>query len=792
MGEFSPLKAIINPPGLQSVMPGETLELHAVVMNQGDRSAIIDVYLDEAFQIFSRSPVSPQERVALAAGQSTEVSFQVEIPIDMHPGTYDYNLVIDAPEHYPQDTPIQYPRQTKILLKEQTIVREFDPTFSLEPTSNPIRPIDLKPDRPLQITISVDNRSRRVDSFRLTCPDLEAEWFTIQYPQTGVEGMGLLAQGNRLELNPATVGQIVLMLHPPVDALAGSYALTLRLQSENSPDLVLLDVVYLQIPTVHRLDVSLNTVLGRVSRSPGRYELNLANLGNTPRQVDLSAKTRTEDELCSYKFNPIPIKLLPSKSTLVELTVTPNKWWRRPLFGAGLPIEFQVDLQDRDDLPLVQPTLPALLIWQSRPWWQFLSLLLIALGLLGGLGFIAWNILHPPSIKIAKLELRNQKIDENDWGLLSWKIDEFARVQKISIATIGAVPEKREYNIAQLTDPNRTKDIPDCITEDRSLVCENFKILAGIPGEYTFELKLLDRSNNVIETKTSEKLTVVPKPEPELIGFTVIPPNKLKYAQGESILVNWTVQYLQKLAAFQVIAKAEDGSIPIDLLLPIDKSIQDRTCTQVKEKQQIICSNFPIKISQAGKYELQIKPISKTPPKAKPQNQTTAPVPPLKIEVLPKQLKIVEFAINGTSEPSRIVKEGAILTITWKVEGDEKMNVELVPGGTVPRAGTLAIPSIPSISQITLTATDTYGGKAIKTFFLKVEPVVVPTPNQIPNTTPNITPSPLPNRTQTPNPNLKENAPQLTTPSNKTNRIPNPNLKTSPDPIPSSKEFKDF
>ncbi|BDI16259.1 hypothetical protein ANSO36C_20610 [Nostoc cf. commune SO-36] len=51
--KFNPLQVIINPPGIQFGMPGDTIELYVVVINQGDQSAVIDLYFvfDEVFQI---------------------------------------------------------------------------------------------------------------------------------------------------------------------------------------------------------------------------------------------------------------------------------------------------------------------------------------------------------------------------------------------------------------------------------------------------------------------------------------------------------------------------------------------------------------------------------------------------------------------------------------------------------------------------------------------------------------------------------------------------------------------
>jgi len=114
--------------------------------------------------------------------------------------------------------------------------------------------------------VTVSNRSNRVDRFRLTCLDLEEDWFKIRYSLTGVEGPGLLVEPSGLELNPGSQGKIGLQFQPPADTLAGNYTPTICLYSVNSPDLVPLDLVYLQIPATCRLEVELNTIQGKVSR----------------------------------------------------------------------------------------------------------------------------------------------------------------------------------------------------------------------------------------------------------------------------------------------------------------------------------------------------------------------------------------------------------------------------------------------------------------------------------------------------------------------------------------------
>ena len=722
-GTFSPLKVIINPPGVQGGMPGEILELHVVVMNQGDQNAIIDVFLDEAFQFLTRLSIAPCERVALGPQQSIEVSFQVPIPIDTLPGTYDYNLIVDAPQHYPADTPIQYPQQVKVLLKEQTIIREFDPTFSLQPTSNAGHPLIFQPGNPFQIAIAVENRSSRVDSFRLTCPDLEEEWFTIRYAATGLPNAGLSTGGTRLELNPTTSGQILLDFHPPLNVFAGNYSFTLRLHSENSPNLVMLDLAYVQIPPVYNLGVKLNTILGRIRRSAGKYELELDNLGNTVRQISFSAKTQAEEELCNYIFTPDRAKLLPSKSTVINLTVQPQSWWKQPLAGTGLYLDFQIDLADADRLPITDSLPAQTLVWLPRPWWQFVLLVLFVLGLLGGLGLIAWLLFYPHPLSIENFgTTENRKINEGDRVLLNWDIHNSAKIYSLKLITKGPVPNERELKIAELVGDGDGAETP-CSQPTQVLTCRNFKTEVKEPGKYTFELKVFDRDNKVIATKTTEEVEITAKPEPEIKSNKS---NKSTYTSGEKILLDWFVQSPDKLVSMHLAAKAEDGKIVSEQTIDREKAIKDNSCQMESKKMQLVCRGIPMNITQAGKYQLEITPISKS------KKVATTPSQPIKIEVLPKTLRITSFKLNGNDTESIVVREGEILNLSWQVDGEENIQIELTPFGTVSRSGTKQIQVTPALpAQISLTVTDKYGQKATKGFSIKVE-----ANNATPNTTP--------------------------------------------------------
>ena len=131
-------------------------------------------------------------------------------------------------------------------------------------------------------------------------------------------------------------------------------------------------------------------------------------------------------------------------------------------------------------------------------------------------------------------------------------------------------------------------------------------------------------------------------------------------------------------------------------------------------------------ITQAGKYQVEVTPISKS------KQAAATPPQPIKIEVLPKTLRIASFKLNGNETESIVVREGETLNLSWQVDGEENIQIELTPFGTVARSGTKQIPVTPALpQQISLTVTDKYGQKVSKGFSIKVE-----ANNGAPSTTP--------------------------------------------------------
>jgi hypothetical protein len=765
--KFNPLQVIINPPGIQFGMPGDTIELYVVVINQGDQSAVIDLYFvfDEVFQNLTGWSISPRESLALAPGQnSDEVKFEFQITANALPGTYDYTLVVDSPLHYPQDTPITFPNQIKVLLKEQTAIRVNDPTFSLRPNTNPNKPLIFNPSESLQVEVIVDNRSYLVDRFRLSCPDLDDDWFTINYPATGFEGPGLVSDMTALELNPVTQGQILLKIHPPGDTLAGSYSPTIRLYSENSPDLVLLDLVYIQIPTNYHLDIELNTILGQVSRSLGKYELSLANRGNIVRELILSLKSRDEEELYTYKFDPTEVRLLPNRSAVANLTVKPRPWWRQPWFGAGLVVNFQLDIKDQQNLLLPNTFPQGTLVWKSRPWWQFLLLILAILGLLGGIGFIIWRILNPDPLRLENFSANDSQITEGDEVALKWDIHNYQQLQKLVLTAKGSQsiqPITYDFSngIPETLGKASANEIPPCqVQEKQELICSNVKTGVKTKGNYTFELQAFYRNgiqifsrNNQVAPPQTTQVEIAEKPIASVIDFQL---DKPQYTKAENILFSWTIARPLLLSQLQVVGNADDGTSygePVTYKFN-QGNITDpklkKLCTQ--QNQQLQCKNIPLIANKVGNFAFEIKAISNNG-----SDKINSKKAESKIQILPKPFKIISFTINGNEQPNLVLNEGTSATLSWRVEG-ENIQIKLLPyGNDVKPVDSIKLPvNLAFPPQIALQVNDISGkqqsqqrGFAI-TVLKKVEPTPIPSINRIPpnsprNNSPFKTPFPL-------------------------------------------------
>ena len=369
---LKPLNVMLNPANWMEGFPGESVTLHVSLINQGNQGALIDVLISSSAQELLQWCSSPRKRVALEPQQACEVSLSFEIPIKTLPGRYPYTVIVDAPDHYPEATPIHHSGALEVSVKERAVVDPPKLTFSSFPATSPDQPLWIVPSQPQILSVTVKNQSRRVDRFRLSCLDLDETWFTIRYPANGLSEIGLVSSLDGLELNPGDQGNILVDFHYPVEMPAGRYTPTLQLTSDNASEQIYLDLVYLEIKPKLQISVELEMILGKVSRSPGQYRLLLKNHGNSIRELEVSASSRDESESCDYVCEPSFVSLLIGEIAFIDLTIRPTQKWRRPLFGHGLELPFQIHLQDRQALPTPDKLPLGTLIWKARPWWQVL------------------------------------------------------------------------------------------------------------------------------------------------------------------------------------------------------------------------------------------------------------------------------------------------------------------------------------------------------------------------------------------------------------------------------------
>jgi hypothetical protein len=723
MAPGNPLAVILNSSGKEMVTPGSVFTFSVTISNKGSQSAIIDVSIDDRSTLLQQWCPSLRERLALGPDQSGEVVFPIRVPIDALPGLYPYLIIVDAQEHYPEDTPIQFAQQIQILPAIQDVVHTSDPTFALQPATNPDQPTIIQSGGSLPMQVWVHNRSDRVDRFRLVCTDLPRTWFFITYPQ-GVQGSGLVVTADSLNLNPGEQSLISLVFTPPLDALAGTYIPTLRLYSENSPDLVLLDLVYLQVPPTYLLQAELRTIISRVRRQAGLYQVRLSNSGNTRRDVLLRVNNLDEEELCTYRLQHSQVQIAPKETVGVEVQVQPKQWWRRPIFGGGRVLNFSVDLEDSRQLPLTIDNLPGFLLWEARPWWQILPLVLLGLLSLLAIAYLIWWLLFrvPPAPKIVQFfseDAAYAAINE-DAVRLGWQISDPDRLQSLRIT--GVSPEGVPLTRPEVYD--FSQGIPSvlqpfCSQTTVLLDCRNVRTSARKPGTYQFEMVLQPKAgrDTTSETAQTKPVTIAPIPQPQILTFASTQPvyqepskatrpvsTPVNPNNGE-IRLNWAIANPNQLQALQLIGRTPAGAVISPLqTYDFSQGIPAQLQKFCNLKEKLVCQNVQTNAQKPGDYLFELIAVPKNNINAKPVAKTTD-----LIKILPKPSKILEFKLNGKPALPKyvipITRNQPIpqLLLSWQVEGSAGTKVELLPApGTVPLSASIPLVLSPRPGSVTV------------------------------------------------------------------------------------------
>ncbi|MBD2021002.1 hypothetical protein H6F43_12510, partial [Leptolyngbya sp. FACHB-36] len=495
--------------GEQSVVVGESVDVRVTVSNPGSQSAVVNVYLDETSQPVVQWCPMPQDRLVLGPRQSGEVVFQVQVPPQALPSVYDYCLVVETPNHS-EDLPRRY-RQRLHVLPMQSIARLQDPTFAIQPATRADHPAVLQPGQILEMVVLVQNASDHVDRFRLTCPDFSPEWVTVRYPQE-LDLADLIQETDGVSINPGANAQIMLLIHPPLEATAGDYSSTLRLHSANQPDVMLLDVVHLQLQPIYALHLELRTIRGTVRQGAGQFSLRLLNDGNTDRELRMRTSS---NEWFRYRLEPSSWMLPPKTAATAELTVQPRKGWRRPLLGAGRLIPFEIEIEDVQQRPLESDRLRGAFVWEPRPGWQVLLLVLAAVGTVGTLAAVLWLAFFKPIAlpKIAEFASESTTYDAatGETIRLRWQVGNPEQLEALRLSSLSpqgtAIGNPTLYDFRQ----GIPAELQPFCTLQQVLTCKGVETNVGAAGNYVFELAAISKqSADPAEIQKTPTIAILP------------------------------------------------------------------------------------------------------------------------------------------------------------------------------------------------------------------------------------------------------------------------------------------
>ncbi len=642
-----------------------------ILKNIGDRRAEVDIWIaatDRKSEPLLRwCTFSEKNPLSIEAKESKEVTLNFQIPQQATPDLYHYEILVEAAVQYPGKI-FRRPQQLQVLPSDRDAELSNEPEYSIQPITNSTNPLPQKAGEKLEVKVKVENRSKRVDSFYLNCPELQPEWYTVRYPESDLDIPGLVEETDGLELNPGSAGEITLILHPPRYTPAGNHFPTINLISSNREDLVHLDVVYLQILPDDRLNVEMHPLSRKVPQEAGEFELELTNQGNIRREITIRAKD--EEELFAYRLQPSTVQLSPGEKQKIALKVKPRKCWRRHWRGKGLRFPFDIELENTIPEEQLSPALPENLpqgtvVWQSRPWWQLL-LILLALGTtIGGVGLAIWlkYFSIPKVIEFEPIPKECQEGKDKDI-CLEWQISHPHQVKKVTLIQLQGNRETDRKNLFPEKSSNKFKlenrtcesidtESPSEGKEDKqgvnSLLSGIFsplivKCQATIPnnqkaGNYTFKIEVFAQQNpeQPSSSQITDTITIKSRILPKISDFSAtypayeeinpyspssfssspqsIPPKSTNGLMPAPILLNWEISSFNLLKELRIIGRAPDGSINSEQkIYPI---INNRLPAELQKfctltSQNLRCQNVPTDAIKAGNYIFTLTVISQS------------------------------------------------------------------------------------------------------------------------------------------------------------------------------------
>ena len=689
---FHPLAVVVSAWNQNRVPPGAKHFLGVTIANRGELDAVVQVRLESPTDLLRQWCAQPEQWLALSSGKSGELTFCIEVPGDTLPQWLDYEVVA-RPQGAYADYFLAPTRCRLQVLAPEVSETSQDPTFSLSPPTTPDRPLIVQPSIPVSVELLVENRSERVDRFRLECTGLPDDWqIQVEYPRD-YDGFGLARNDDSLGVNPGDRGLIRALLLPPTQPPAGSYLPSFRLSSENDPTLGLLALTYLRVDPIYRLQAQLVTIQDQVRDRRAQFTVQFANLGNTPRQVQLDLKPRTPPETCTYYLLDDLVTIAPQAVSQVALEAQPQQWWTRPWIGSSKAYPFRVDLRDVDRFPIEPETLQGQLVWMPRPWWQLLLVVLAGLGLAGALAFLIWwFFLRPPALpKVAEFAAEDSRYAEanGDMARVRWSIENPEQVQKLKLT--GYSPEGTVLSgplVYEFTDGKIPAALqPFCTQQKTLLSCSQIRTDAFLPGKYIFELTLVPKSQSAkpIALKTSP-IEIAAKPLPSvtslltkaLIYREAAPGNPtpaekaIPVVDRDGIRLDWAVTTPSSITALHLVGRDKEGKMVGDLWFefPNPGELPEVLRPFCEVGPSLICRNVPTGLATAGEYRFELQALVAGQPEAEAKPKASEI-----IKIQSQAPQILSFQINGREAPAKLLipiapaQTPPPIQVSWRVQG---------------------------------------------------------------------------------------------------------------------------
>ncbi len=656
------------------IIRGTTAKRDIIVRNLGDKKADIDIWIAvgdaKSEPLLRWCTFSRANPLRLEPKEKCEVTLFFEVPPQANPGLYNYDILIEAPFQYP-DKLFRRPQQLRVSRSERDGEWDTEPGFTLQPLTSSTNPYLLQAGDKLEVKVIVENRSKRVDRFYLICPELTHDWYSIRYPESSIESAGTVQETDGLQLNPGNAGEMTLLLHPPQFTLAGNYFPTVRLISSNREDLVLLDVVYLQLLSDERLDVQLRPLLLKIPTQDGRFEVELTNQGNITREIAIAASD--PEELFSYTPEFRAVLLTPKSTSNILFKLQPRKWWRRPFWGKALEFNFDIELENNPVLLLPEHLKPSALpkefpqgtlIWEPRPWWQFLLpfllLLLVLLGMLSVGAFLLWQkfLVHPkidrlePVAKVSQ-EIAGKPVYLNltlrNWRTWEWKNWKIQNTSKLS--TVKIIPQSRA-GTGRIISYSYNELLKFCQPVDNRLNCKNLPTETKSAGDYTFKVEVYSQGQNKpSDTKETDTIAIQPIDTPTIIQFS---PTSQVYRENlkEQVVLSWKISHPDRIQNL-ILTQQSNNASPVKKTfircnpqnLPI-QGLQANTDSieKIEGREFLVCQGIATNVTQPGNYIFKLEVFSKqNPSQASDTKQTDtitvqgSPVPKFIGKILPNK-----------------------------------------------------------------------------------------------------------------------------------------------------------